>query len=281
VIPDDAPIPDAPYTVRAVQQMLGLPTGVIFRLIRAGFVTPSRGPRNSYRFSFHDVVLLRTAHQLRAARVPPRQLLRSLVSVRANLPPELPLSGLRISAIGNEVVVRDGGAPWAAMSGQRLMDFEVAPANGSVSFLHRPAVSDDLARAAPDELFARAEALEPEDREAAEANYRALLADDPDHAGAYLNLGAMLCEEGRCDEALALYDEAIARRPDDALLHFNRAIALEDQGRLDEAIASYARCLAFAPDMADAHYNAARLHERIGDRQKALRHYSAYRRLQT
>jgi tetratricopeptide (TPR) repeat protein len=269
--------PEAPYTVRAVQQMLGLPAGVIMRLIQAGFVTPTRGPRNAYRFSFHDVVLLRTAHQLRAARVPARRLLRALVSVRASLPRELPLTGLRISAIGHEVVVRDGGAPWAAESGQRLMDFEVAPVNGSVAFLSRPVERQEAER----DLFKLAEAQEAEDRDSAEASYRALLAADPDHAGAALNLGAMLCEAGRCEEALALYDEAIERHSDDPLLHFNRAIALEDRERFDEAISSYARSIELVPEMSDAHYNVARLYERSGQAQKALRHYSAYRRLQT
>jgi tetratricopeptide (TPR) repeat protein len=271
--------PAAPYTVRAVQQMLGLPAGVIMRLIQAGFVTPTRGPRNAYRFSFHDVVLLRTAHQLRAARVPARRLLRALVSVRASLPRELPLTGLRISAIGHEVVVRDGGAPWAAESGQRLMDFEVAPVNGSVAFLQRP-MDPKPDREPERDLFKLAEALEAEDRDAAEANYRELLAANPDHPAAALNLGAMLCEAGRCEEALALYDDAITRHADDPLLHFNRAIALEDRHRFDDAIASYARSIELVPDMSDAHYNVARLYERTGNTQKALRHYSAYRRLQ-
>ena len=58
-----------------------------------------------------------------------------------------------------------------------------------------------------------------------------VLALDPDHADAYLNLGALLCEAGRCEEAVALYDEALRRKPGEALLHFNRAVALEDQGR--------------------------------------------------
>ena len=34
-----------------------------------GFVTPSRGKRREYRFSFQDVVLLRTAHSLQAAQI--------------------------------------------------------------------------------------------------------------------------------------------------------------------------------------------------------------------
>lgn len=46
------------------------------------------------------------------------------------------------------------------------------------------------------------------------------------------------------------------------------------------AEAAYRSALALAPDLADAHYNAARLHEQLGDAQRAVRHFSAYRRLQ-
>ena len=80
--------------------------------------------------------------------------------------------------------------------------------------------------------------------------------------------------------AVALYDEALRRKPGEALLHFNRAVALEDQGRPMEALAAYNLSLQLAPDLADAHYNAARLHEQLGDAQNAVRHFSAYRRLE-
>ncbi len=292
----------APYTIRALQDMLGLSRGVITGLIAAGFVAPNRGPRNEYRFSFREVVLLRTAVELQSAQIPPRKILASLRKLRATLPAELPLSGLRITAVGNDVTVRDGGSQWHADSGQLVMDFELAPQRGTVAFLQRttpaePAVATPSSRpgvaggararsiAAPlredaTAVFSRGEALEASDPRAAEAAYRKVLSLDPAHADAYLNLGALLCESCRCDEAVALYDEALRRRPDEALLHFNRAIALEDQGRNDQALAGYHAALRLAPDLADAHYNVARLHEQLGDAKQAVRHFSAYRRLQ-
>ena len=90
--------------------MLALPRRTITALISAGFVTPQRGPRNAYRFTFQDVVLLRTAHQLREAQLPQRRLLRSLTQLRAKLPDQMPMSGLRIKVIGNDVAVRDAAA---------------------------------------------------------------------------------------------------------------------------------------------------------------------------
>ena len=278
--------PDSPYTIRSIQEMLGLSRGVIAGMIAAGFVSPGRGPRNEYRFTFQDVVLLRTAAELQAARIAPRRILQALRRLRDKLPAEMPFAGLRISAVGNDVTVKEGGSQWQAESGQLVMDFQFAPARGTVTYLQRPtAVSAAAQKAAAtadavDAAFALGEALESTDRRAAEAAYRRVLALDPDHADAYLNLGALLCEARRCREAVALYDEALRRKPGEALLHFNRAVALEDQGRPMEALAAYNASLQLQPDLADAHYNAARLHEQLGDAKNAVRHFSAYRRLE-
>ena len=196
------------------------------------------------------------------------------------------------------MTVRDGRAQWQPDSGQLVMDFELAPAGAQ---RHLPAANAGatgdaavdagadlrapraLARRPArrcDAWFGRGEALEASDARAAEAAYRRVLVIDPAHADAYLNLGALLCESRRCDEAVALYDEALRHRPDEALLHFNRAIALEDRGDAAAALASYHASLRLAPDLADAHYNAARLHQQLGDGRQAVRHFNAYRRLQ-
>ena len=98
---------ERPYTLRSIQQMLGVSRGVIGGFVDAGFITPARGPRKELRFSFQDVVLLRTACSLQAAQVPAAKILRSLRSLRDRLPTSLPLSGLRITAIGNDIAVRD------------------------------------------------------------------------------------------------------------------------------------------------------------------------------
>ena len=267
------------YTLRSIQEMLGLSRSIVGGLVAAGFVTPTRGPRNAYRFTFQDVVLLRTAVELQAAQIAPRKILASLRRLRATLPAELPMSGLRITAVGNDVTVREGRSQWQAESGQLVMDFELAPARGTVAFLQRGSRASPPTGDAAD-VFDLGEALETSDRGAAEAAYRQVLAIDPDHADAYLNLGALLCEGARCAEAVTLYDEALRRHPNQALLHFNRAVALEDQRRPAEALAGYDASLRLDPDLADAHYNAARLHEQLGDAKRAVRHFSAYRRLQ-
>jgi predicted Zn-dependent protease len=261
---------EATLSLRRVRALLGLPLHVVTGLIDAGVVTPTRGPRHAWRFSFQDVVLLRTAHRLRTAQVPSRKLLRALARVKGGLGP-LPLSGVRFTAIDRQVVVRDGPVQWEAESGQLLMDFDSAPA---------PADVQPFADAAGIDWYAEAVALEDTDPAAAERAYRHAIEADPQHAPAVLNLSALLCEQGRCDDAAHLLGEALQHLPDDASLHFNLGIALEDQQRLEAAIAAYEQALALRPDLADAHFNLARLHERAGRPHRALRHLHEYRRLE-
>ncbi len=236
---------DTVFTLRGIQDMLGLSRRAILAFVAAGFVTPTRGPRNTYRFSFQDVVLLRTAQSLRAADIPTRRVLRSLKRLRDQLPASLPLTGLRIAAIGDDVVLREGGQSIAVESGQLLFDFSVARIGDVLTF------PGPAALASPE-----------------------LTADDA------LELGATLHEAGAFDDALAAYEHGLAHRPDHADLLYNRAIVLEDLDRIDEALAAYAACLRVAPDFADAHWNLARLYEQCGIAQQALRHFSAFRRLQ-
>jgi tetratricopeptide (TPR) repeat protein len=266
------------YTLKRVQAMLGLSRRIVAGLIAEGFVAPARGRRNEWRFTFQDLMLLRTAHALRSSNIPPRKILRSLARLKATLPQELPLTGLRITAIGADIAVRDRDGRWQADSGQLLMDFDVAPVAGSVAFLAREAPSAPSTDAAA--WFERGLALESNDPALAEAAYRQALALAPDLAEAYLNLGAMWSEAGRFAALAALSEQAVAHCPDSPLIHFNRGVALDHLERLPEAMASYERSLALDPALADAHYNLGRLREQIGDKRGALRHFSAYRRLQ-
>lgn len=259
--------------------MLGLSRYIVGGLIAAGFVTPARGTRNEWRFTFQDVMLLRTAHALQAQGIAPRRILRSLARLKAMLPVELPLTGLRITAIGADVAVRDRSGRLQADSGQLLMDFDVAPVAGSVTILER-APSPEAEVPDTRALFNRALSLEDIDPAAAEAAYLQVLARTPELEDAYLNLGVMWADAGRFSDLVRLSDAALGHCVGSALLHFNRAVALDHLERLDEAAASYERSLTLDPTLADAHFNLAQLHQQAGDERGALRHYSAYRRLQ-
>lgn len=264
------------YTFRRVQELLGLSRAVVRGLIAAGFVAPARGARNEFRFSFQDLMVLRTAHALRRSGIPSRRIFRALAHLKAGLPGELPLSGLRITAVGADVAVHDRSGPRHAESGQLLIDFEVARVDGTVAFM--PASAPP--RTAGIDWFRQGESLEVTDRAAAEQAYRQAIEAEPSRVQPYLNLGALLCEDGRCADAVALYERAGTLGIEDATLAFNQGVALERIDRLADAVEAYARALRRDAGFADAHYNLAVICEKTGDARGALRHFNAYRRLQ-
>src|SRR5579872_4714872 len=118
------------YNVRDVERVLQLSRSTIRGLIQVGFVTPERGSRREYRFSFRDLIVLRTARALIDAKVPRKRIHRSLEDLRRHLPEAMPLSGLSICAVGDRVVVRDGQHRWQADTGQYLLGLDVTQQGG-------------------------------------------------------------------------------------------------------------------------------------------------------
>lgn len=264
------------YSLREVGKLLGISRAILCGLIDAGFVSPARGPRREYRFSFHDLIVLRAAQGLREAKLPSARILRSLRRLRAQLPDRFPLSGLHIEAVGDSIVVSEGQTQWRPDDGQYLLRFQVESPAGDLSFLTpsapEPSASDS-------QWFAKGWELETTDLEEACAAYRRAIELNTRHVGAYTNLGRVLHELGRLPDAEAVYREGIARCGGNALLLFNLAVLMEDLARTREACAAYREALRKAPDLADAHYNLALLCESEGLRKEALRHFSAFRKL--
>lgn len=255
-----------------------MPVRSVRAMVRARYVIPARGPRGIFRFTFQDVVLLRTARQLLAARISPRRVGAALRSIREQLPQELPPRGLSVTAAGDRVVVHDAGERRDALSGQLLLALEVRMDGERMQLidtLQRPAGTQ---QATTDECAAQFEAalaLEETDVDAAVEAYRACVVKHA-HGGALANLGRLLHLRGRISEAVQLYRSTDA--PDSDVL-YNLGVALEDLGRPQEATDAYAGALAQDEQHADAHHNLARLYQEAGDRQRALRHWNAWRRL--
>jgi len=270
------------YSMRDVQKVLRLSPDTTRNLIKAGFVKPARGTRREYRFSFQDLIVLRTARALIDAKVPARRIRRSLESLRCELPESVPLSGLSISAVGDHVVVREGDSQRQVDSGQYLLGLDVSMEDGVLRVVeHRePAAAPaPLPTALPGDWFAQALSLEGTDPQAALAAWRHAVDEDAGNAAAWTNLGRLLHEQGLTAQAAEVYRRALAQVGPDALLLFNQGVLLEDLGNPAAALAAYRSALAEDPDLADCHYNLARLYESLGEAQHAIRHLGQYRRL--
>lgn len=270
------------YTSRDVADILGMTVREVQVHGRAGYLSPDRGPGNRYRFSFQDLILLRTAKGLTRANLPPARIRSVLRKLRGELPRGRSLSEVRVGVAGDEIVVKEGGAAWSPESGQIVFDFAVADlAKSAAPFARRGVESArkaDHARSADDwfDLGTELEATAP--NEARDA-YRRALELNPAHADAHVNLGRLLQEEGATQAAVEQYRAALETDARHATAAFNLGSALEALGRRREAIAAYQKAIAADPDFADAHYNLSRLYERSGKKQAAIRHLARYKAL--
>jgi tetratricopeptide (TPR) repeat protein len=262
------------YSVREVSAMLGLSPSTIREWAARGLIEGERGARGALQFGFRDLIVLRTVSELVSAKIPQRKVRRILMKLREQLPEGKPLTGIRITAEGEQVVVRDEGAVWNPESGQSLFDFSVAEIAVEMDRLPSPVESEDLT-----DWYELACELEGSSPEEAKRAYEKAIRADPAHADARVNLGRLLHESGDPAAAARHYRAALEANPEHPTAAFNLGVALEDLDRLDEALQVYRRAIALDPDNADAHYNLAGILERRGEKQAAIRHLKVYRTL--
>lgn len=274
------------FSVRDIERVLRLSRSTIRGLIDVGFVTPTRGPRREYRFSFQDLIVLRAARALIQAKVSRRRIRRSLEDLRKHLPQTMPLSGLSICAVGDRVVVRDGNSQWQVDSGQYVLGLDVSVEDGVLRVVERDFTAEsDTGDAMPPPKHAEdwfddgLDFEENGDIDAAIEAYKQTVALDAQNVAAWINWGRLLHGRGNKREAEEIYRRAIEPCGPDPVLMFNLGVVLEDLGNTHAALEAYQAAVGEDPGLADCHYNLARIYESLGQPQHAIRHLGQYRRL--
>ncbi|HEX7082108.1 MAG TPA: tetratricopeptide repeat protein [Gammaproteobacteria bacterium] len=267
------------YSTREVAELLGMAPERIRALARTVFVNPDRDARGRLRFSFQDIVLLRTAQGLlkNGSR---RRVWRAMRTLGRQLRGR-PLSSIRMRIEGRDVLVSAGNTTWNPESGQTLFDFSADTRADRVSLAERrsAAIASRLAKSA-DDWFELGIALESVGATLdAEAAYRNAFRVDKMHVDSRINLGRMRHAAQALQEAESLYRQAIGICPGHGVAHFNLGVVLEDRGEVDEAMAMYRRALECEPPVPEAHFNLARLYEQRGDERAAIRHLASFKRL--
>ena len=258
------------YSLADLKRLFGLPPALIRKLSQSGFITPP-APRGKTAYSFQDLLVLRIAGALKAAKISAPKIAEALERIKSALP-DGRLPAIALAASGKDLAIREGPAEREA-SGQYALPLMPKTVTNPVAELRRPAEvpRESLAH----DHFMRGNLLEETDVDAARAAYLTALAIQGDHLEARINLGRLLHLEGKLKEAEQLYRQA---KSSSALLSFNLATLLEDLHREDEAIAAYRDALAQDPTLYDAHFNLARLHEKANRPREARRHLLAYKR---
>jgi tetratricopeptide (TPR) repeat protein len=274
------------YDTKDLERLFGLPASAVRALARAGNIHPVRRS-GKLHYSFHDLVVLRTASALRAANISSQRINKTLQELRAALPEGSALNKISLTALGNRIAIREGQTLRESDSGQYALALEIVEEKGRLHVISRqeisgaPAALSDTAAGefhakSADEHYDRALALEDGNPQAAQKAYELCLKLDPGHMEARINLGRLLHLAGRLAEAERVYRIGAKADP---FIAFNLAVVLEDLEREPDAIAAYREALALDPQFADAHFNLARLYERAKDPKSSLRHLLAYRRM--
>src|ERR1700692_1008335 len=132
------------YNTKDLERLFGLPASAVRSLTRAGHVSPvKRGGRLHY--SFQDLLMLRTAGALRSANISAQRINRTLRTLRANLP-GTESNRRSITALGNQIAVREGKLIWESDSGQYVLALDIGEVKGGLHVISRevhPAPPDD------------------------------------------------------------------------------------------------------------------------------------------
>lgn len=279
------------YRTRELAQVVGLTAAQVRSYVYHGLLDPARGSRREYQYSFTDLMLLRIGSRLAREGTPVGRIASALHALRSQLPEDVPLSAVQLESLGDRVLARDERGLWDPESQQQYFAFASQESDNDEA---EPAVEEPLPVVVPLALasrrvvqldvepaawYERALSLEEEDPSAAIDAYRQVLALDPTDADARANVGRLLHEAGRVDEAEQEFRLALEHDPAHATAAFNLGVALEDGGRLVPARSAYRRALELDPDLAVAHFNLAGVCEKLGDKPAAVRHLADYKRL--
>lgn len=264
------------YSSAEVARILNLTDAELRICLRAALFPPplKRQPR---RFSFQDLLLLKTTRSLWASKIPVARIRRILELLKRELPADRMLCNVKIYAEGRRIVVSDGSARWQPDSGQFVFNFD-APDTSPTAIRPRRVHVSVQQRTAQDWMAIGLELHQTSPHEAQDA-YRQALAIDPHLMAAHLNLGYMHQQQGEWDSALACYRAAIACAPDEVLGYFYLAPLLDERGDRCGAMVAYQKVVELHPDSAEAHYHLAKIYEAEGQQAHAIRHFAAAKKL--
>jgi tetratricopeptide (TPR) repeat protein len=104
-------------------------------------------------------------------------------------------------------------------------------------------------------------------------HFQKVLQINPDNTDALYNLGNVLLQKGKVDEAIAQYQKELQINSDHAKPHYSLGNALLQKGKVDEAMAQYQMALQINPDYAEAHNNLGIALLQKGKVDEAMVHY--------
>ncbi|HEY0799254.1 MAG TPA: MerR family transcriptional regulator, partial [Steroidobacteraceae bacterium] len=124
------------YDTKDLERLFGLPASAVRALARAGNIQPVRRA-GKLHYSFHDLVVLRTASALRAAKISSHRINKTLQELRSALPEGSALNKLSLTALGNRIAIREGQSLRESESGQYALALEIVEEKGQLHVITR------------------------------------------------------------------------------------------------------------------------------------------------
>ena len=234
----------------------------------------------SEEFSFADLQQIKQIRDLCAKRVRPAMIRESLQAMQRQVAGmENPFLEASVFKVGKRVAFRHDGRALEPVDGQYVMEFG---SSGAVITASAPSDVKPILRSdSVHDLFAHGVSLEqhPSNHDEAIQVYLRVLDLDPKHAASHINLGTLYYNRQNFEAAEQHYRAAIEADARYALAYFDLGNVLDETGRFHDAVKAYRTAIQLAPTYADAHYNLALAYERLREPRRALRHWTAYVKL--
>jgi tetratricopeptide (TPR) repeat protein len=173
---------------------------------------------------------------------------------------------------------RDGA--WMEPDGQLVLAFVREAASGAVTSFQAHLGAGDAVLAAR-AWFERGSALDVERATWNEAVdcYRRAIELDPSFADAHCNLGSLLFNRGRRDEARRSFERTVELAPRHVEGHLNLGTLCEEDGAEQQALGHYRQALESDPLFPDIHVSMALIYEKLELRRTARVHWRRYLQL--
>jgi tetratricopeptide (TPR) repeat protein len=257
------------FTRREFQRLLDVTDKQLNYWERLQLVSPRKGGTEKF-YDFRDLISLRTAKQLIEKGVSANRLRRSLLALNQKLSEvQAPLTELRIMSNGRDVIVERDGARLEPISGQFVLNFDTRDLNDKIRY---------MPERGPEDWYALALQYEADPRARAEAidAYQRVLAVNPSHIDALINLGMLSYDDGNVEKATECFQRAAELNKDNAIAQFNLGSVLEELGELESARQHLRLAVRLDPRYADAHYNLAFVCDKLGAGAEAREHWQRY-----
>ena len=257
------------FTRREFQRLLDVTDKQLNYWERLRLVSPRKGGTEKF-YDFRDLISLRTAKQLIEKGVSANRLRRSLLALNQKLSEvQAPLTELRIISNGRDVIVERDGARLEPLSGQFVLNFDTRDLSDKIRY---------MPERGPEDWYALALQYEADPKTRAEAidAYQRVLATNPSHIDALINLGMLSYDDGNVEKATECFQRAAELNKDNAIAQFNLGSVLEELGELESARQHLRLAVRLDPRYADAHYNLAFVCDKLGAQAEAREHWKRY-----